>query len=718
MVNGPPDTPVFDSEAEAAAAVDQLMGADIVLTTYPVLQQEVHFSGSKSNGSTGSTMLGALRHNKRYKVPESPLLQLHWWRLVLDEAQMVGGGLSNVAVMAERLNAWHRWVVTGTPIGGHGLDDLQGLLRLIKAEPFRDGDAFHTAIKWPCLEAEAAVAEAVRRQQQLEEALLLQQQQEEEQQEEQEQEVQPAATGPAAAAAAGGGGGGGGQFSGQQQQQQPNHTASHLSALEAAAAEAWTAAEVCAGDAGRRLVSLVKPLMWRVTKATSARDHPLPPRRLAVARLRLGAAERSFYDTIVEKTAAAREQLLAEAEEVQEGVQQQQQQQQQQQEEEEVVVVEDAAGAASSATGVAAAAAAAGGDEAAGADNQQQQQQPAAAAGGHASRPHSRGGGSHRRSHRPHTRHTPGDAKAALDELAARELHQLRLACVHPQLTAYWKELSAELQLRQGGALGIGEILGRMRASSQLKLQQQERELCCHLNALALQLLAAAAEAEAKAAAAAGGDGSGGEGRAGSNKGGAGGSSSSSGSGKKKRRRSSQGQVAFPTAAGPAAAAAGGDDTAAAAGAAAGPAAAGGGGGGGRDDAPAGSSKRVRFAPELDNPPASPDGPPPPPPPAAAAAAAGAAAGAAAAAGGSEEEEGGGRSPQQLRSKALQLLEESFKVGVGGCGVWVWVWGVGVGGVSQGVWEGFAVGVVSTGGIVPDYAPERTALPMCVRSDG
>ena len=32
-------------------------------------------------------------------------------------------------------------------------------------------------------------------------------------------------------------------------------------------------------------------------------------------------------------------------------------------------------------------------------------------------------------------------------EGAEREVRQLRLACIHPQMTAYWRNLSAEMQL-------------------------------------------------------------------------------------------------------------------------------------------------------------------------------------------------------------------------------------------------------------------------------
>ncbi len=51
---------------------------------------------------------------------------------MLDEAQMVGAGLTSVALMAQRLSAEHRWCVTGTPIGGGQLEDVTGLMRSLR----------------------------------------------------------------------------------------------------------------------------------------------------------------------------------------------------------------------------------------------------------------------------------------------------------------------------------------------------------------------------------------------------------------------------------------------------------------------------------------------------------------------------------------------------------------------------------------------------------
>lgn len=133
----------YDPEAEVAGALRRLQAADVVLTSFDVLRAEVYFVPSSRS----------LRHAKRYAVPHCPLLQarppprglarsaagagrmpgtqllrpcasspapppprrppqVHWWRLVIDEAQMVGP-LSAAGTMCERMHAVHRWCVTG-----------------------------------------------------------------------------------------------------------------------------------------------------------------------------------------------------------------------------------------------------------------------------------------------------------------------------------------------------------------------------------------------------------------------------------------------------------------------------------------------------------------------------------------------------------------------------------------------------------------------------
>ena len=66
----------------------------------------------------------------------SPMTCVEWWRVCLDEAQMVESACSSVSTMARRFKSLNRWCVTGTPIQ-RSVRDVYGLFLFLEVDPFR-----------------------------------------------------------------------------------------------------------------------------------------------------------------------------------------------------------------------------------------------------------------------------------------------------------------------------------------------------------------------------------------------------------------------------------------------------------------------------------------------------------------------------------------------------------------------------------------------------
>lgn len=128
MRNGEEVEPSFNPNESAQIALDSLLEADVVLTSFNVLRDEVYYTGEKIRN---------LRRAKRYPTPVCPLLQVSWWRCVCDEAQMVGP-FNAAGQMLDRMTSHIRWCVTGTPMGNHQLDDIRDLMFCLQHPVFSD----------------------------------------------------------------------------------------------------------------------------------------------------------------------------------------------------------------------------------------------------------------------------------------------------------------------------------------------------------------------------------------------------------------------------------------------------------------------------------------------------------------------------------------------------------------------------------------------------
>ncbi|ROV89479.1 hypothetical protein VPNG_10172 [Cytospora leucostoma] len=109
------------------ALIEELASHDVVVTTYNVLTSELDYALGEPDR--------ARRQPRKYHRPRSPLIQLSWWRVCLDEAQMIESGVSKAATLARLLPRVNAWGVTGTPVKD-SVEDLRGLLLFLRYEPF------------------------------------------------------------------------------------------------------------------------------------------------------------------------------------------------------------------------------------------------------------------------------------------------------------------------------------------------------------------------------------------------------------------------------------------------------------------------------------------------------------------------------------------------------------------------------------------------------
>ncbi|XP_075238395.1 E3 ubiquitin-protein ligase SHPRH [Lycorma delicatula] len=112
---------------------------DIVITSYQVLVKELDYIDVMENNRK-------LRYTKKFLAPSSPLTSVLWWRLCLDEAQMVECTTTKVATMVRNLKSVNKWAVCGTPIQ-KSASDLYGLISFLQVKPYSEMDDRNRLVK-------------------------------------------------------------------------------------------------------------------------------------------------------------------------------------------------------------------------------------------------------------------------------------------------------------------------------------------------------------------------------------------------------------------------------------------------------------------------------------------------------------------------------------------------------------------------------------------
>ncbi len=104
-----------------ATSISELQCCDVVLTTYSTLSLEGNEAADRSS--------------KKRQRPKQLILEMDWYRVVLDEAHQIKDRSTKTAKSCFQIKAARRWAVTGTPVQNK-LDEIQSLLMFIKADPY------------------------------------------------------------------------------------------------------------------------------------------------------------------------------------------------------------------------------------------------------------------------------------------------------------------------------------------------------------------------------------------------------------------------------------------------------------------------------------------------------------------------------------------------------------------------------------------------------
>jgi len=72
--------------------VNDFLEYDVILTTYPILSKELHYVIPQPDR--------CLRYKKIRPIRRSPLMEFGWWRVCIDEAQMIEGSVTSAATVA------------------------------------------------------------------------------------------------------------------------------------------------------------------------------------------------------------------------------------------------------------------------------------------------------------------------------------------------------------------------------------------------------------------------------------------------------------------------------------------------------------------------------------------------------------------------------------------------------------------------------------------
>ncbi|KAG0656070.1 hypothetical protein C6P44_005359 [Monosporozyma unispora] len=113
--------------------INKLLEYDLIITTYQVINVELHYAQYNANLRSRRRRNNDEATTPRYDY-SSPLSLIQFWRIILDEVQMLKSDNTQIAKCTNLLHRIHTWGVSGTPI--QTIRDFQTVLSYLQIYPF------------------------------------------------------------------------------------------------------------------------------------------------------------------------------------------------------------------------------------------------------------------------------------------------------------------------------------------------------------------------------------------------------------------------------------------------------------------------------------------------------------------------------------------------------------------------------------------------------
>ncbi|GAA6004431.1 hypothetical protein JCM10207_000724 [Rhodosporidiobolus poonsookiae] len=124
----------------------KLLKYDWVLTSYNTLVGEYpNEDGALAKAKKMAKKEGGDVEDYLEFGERGPLLQIDWFRIILDEAQNIRNRNTQISKAVADLSSIYRWTLTGTPVT-NTLGDLFPLLRFLQIKPFYEWKTFREAV--------------------------------------------------------------------------------------------------------------------------------------------------------------------------------------------------------------------------------------------------------------------------------------------------------------------------------------------------------------------------------------------------------------------------------------------------------------------------------------------------------------------------------------------------------------------------------------------